>query len=76
MKNLSDGQWLLVLWGAIVAVLLLGLAMKITTMVVLALVGGAGAGYTTYLYVRQATDQGPRSGPPGDDAEPNEGTKP
>jgi|tagenome__1003787_1003787.scaffolds.fasta_scaffold19570404_2 hypothetical protein len=74
IRNYSDGQWLLLLWGLIVLFLLGGLFLGSTAVVVVAVLGGVGAGYTTYLYVQNAA--GPRSSSPASDADSNEGGKP
>jgi hypothetical protein len=55
IRDYSDGQWLLLLWAFIVLFLIAGLFLGITALVVIALLGGAGAGYTTYLYVQNST---------------------
>jgi hypothetical protein len=55
IRAYSDGQWLLLLWAFIVLFLVAGLFLGITALVVIALLGGAGAGYTTYLYVQNST---------------------
>jgi uncharacterized membrane protein YdjX (TVP38/TMEM64 family) len=52
---MSDGQWLAALWTVVVIALLAGLIMGISVLVVLSLLGAAGAGYTTFLFVRQQT---------------------
>ena len=55
IRAYSDGQWLLLLWAFIVFFLIAGLFLHITALVAVALLGGAGAGYTTYLYVQNST---------------------
>jgi hypothetical protein len=65
IRAYSDGQWLLLLWGFIVLFLIAGLFLGITALIVVALLGGAGAGYTTYLYVQNSTGaagNGPNEG--------------
>jgi hypothetical protein len=64
IRAYSDGQWLLLLWAFIVFFLIAGLFLHITALVVVALLGGAGAGYTTYLYVQTSTGAAAR--PPSD----------
>ncbi len=64
IRAYSEGQWLLLLWGFIVFFLVAGLFLGITALIVVALLGGAGAGYTTYLYVQASTGGAGR--PPAD----------
>jgi hypothetical protein len=74
-REYSDGHWLLLLWGMIVFVLLVGLFFSSAVIIVLSLLAGAGAGYTTYLYIQQLSG-GPRSGSPASDADRHEGGAP
>ena len=53
IRNYSEGEWLLLLWGAIAFVLIAGLFLGVVAMIVIALLAAAGAGYTTFLYVQQ-----------------------
>src|SRR3954449_4328337 len=51
IRNYSDGQWLLLLWGFVLLFLLTGIFIS-TLVLVVSVLGALGAGYTTYLYVR------------------------
>jgi hypothetical protein len=51
IRNYSDGQWLLLLWGFVLMFLLVGIFIS-TLVLVIAVLGALGAGYTTYLYLR------------------------
>ncbi|MFX6250533.1 hypothetical protein ABTF88_21520, partial [Acinetobacter baumannii] len=71
VRDYSEGEWLLLLWGAIAFVLIAGLFLGVIAMVVIALLAAAGAGYTPFLYVQQL---GPRpAGPTDPDSDRNEG---
>jgi hypothetical protein len=66
----------LVLWGAIAFVLLVGLFLRATPLIVVALLGAVGAAFTTYLYLRESPPGGPRSGSPASDADSHKGGTP
>ncbi|HSP39769.1 MAG TPA: hypothetical protein VLR26_18670 [Frankiaceae bacterium] len=69
IRDYSDGQWLLLLWAFIVVFLVAGVAIS-TPVLIVAILAALGAGYTTYLYVREQIAQ--RS----DGTLPSEGTPP
>ncbi len=51
IRNYSDGQWLLLLWGFILFFLVVGIFLS-TLVLIVAVLGALGAAYTTYLYLR------------------------
>ena len=58
IRDYNDGQWLLLLWAFIVVFLVTGFAIS-TPVLVVAILAALGAGYTTYLYVREQIGQRP-----------------
>src|SRR4051812_23674116 len=51
IRNYSDGQWLLLLWGFVLLFLVVGIFIS-TLVLVVAVLGALTAAYTSYLYVR------------------------
>jgi len=74
-RKYTDGQWILLLWGMIAFVLVVGLLFSSSVLIVLSLLAAAGGAYTTFLYIRQI-QSGPRSGSPSSDADSHEGGPP
>jgi hypothetical protein len=59
IRDYSEGQWLLLMWGFVVFFLVTGLFLGSKAVVAVSILGGAGAGYTTFLYVQQHTSPRP-----------------
>jgi hypothetical protein len=71
IRSYSDGQWLVLLWAFVALFLIAGLFLGIAALVVISLLGAAGAGFTTFVYVRELT--GPRGDSPASDADTTDG---
>ena len=68
IRDYTEGQWLILLWAFIAFFLLFGLFIGSFGVVVISVLGGAGAGYTTYLYVQNATGAQPPGSAPDSDS--------